>query len=51
MGVCVCGAKGDSQLLSWPFKRYQGIRLEAINPTVFTPCQLSLLTLPSHHPD
>lgn len=37
MGECVCGTKGDSQLLSWPFKRYQGIRLEAINPTVFTP--------------
>lgn len=31
------GAKGESQLVSWPFKRYQGIRLKAINPTVFTP--------------
>ena len=37
MGEGVCGMKGDSQLLSWPFKRYQGIRLGAINPTVFTP--------------
>lgn len=31
------GAKEESQLVSWPFKRYQGIRLKAINPTVFTP--------------
>lgn len=33
----VHGAKGGSQLVSWPFKRYQGIRPKAINPTVFTP--------------
>lgn len=37
MAGSVCGAKGESQLVSWPFKRYQGIRLKAINPTVFTP--------------
>ena len=37
MEESICGAKGESQLVSWPFKRYQGIRLKAINPTVFTP--------------
>lgn len=36
MGRCELGARG-SQLVSWPFKRYQGIRPKAINPTVFTP--------------
>lgn len=34
---CVSGAKGESQLVNWPFKRYQRIRLKAINPTVFPP--------------
>lgn len=35
MGRRELGARG-SQLVSWPFKRYQGIRPNAINPTVFT---------------
>lgn len=37
VGGSVYGTKGESQLVCWPFKRYQGIRLKAINPTVFTP--------------
>lgn len=37
MGGSVCGAKGQSQLVNWPFKRYLGIRLKTINPTVFAP--------------
>lgn len=41
MGGSICGAKRENQLVSWPFKSYLGIRLKAINPTVFTP-------LPTH---
>lgn len=37
VGGSVHGTKGEGQLVTWPFKRYQGIRLKAINPTVFTP--------------
>lgn len=37
MGERVYGTKGESQLVGWPFKRSQGIRLKAVNPTVFTP--------------
>lgn len=37
MSGSVSGAKGGSQLVLRPFKRYQGSMPKAINPTVFTP--------------